>query len=151
MTAARTPAHHLIARLRDGDTDRGAALLWAAVLGTVLGLLGLLVLHTTASGAAGEARDATGSANVSQLVQAAQTQVVLHGTTLHAELQKAVAECACGIGLDPVRDVLSYRNGDRVVSVDAATGARTSSPAGATTLPRYTRSQPQIVIDLDTN
>ena len=115
-------------------SDAGFGLTGAVVMATVLGGLGAITMHT-ALGAIATAHHVTGEANVHLIEQAAEIDQIQHGTDAHVALVAAAASCACAVDVDPAQDVLIYRAGDQIVSVDVTSGIEQSRPAGGTDLP----------------
>ena len=123
-------------------------------------LAGLMMMLTTLTGAAAvgyasmspeatATHHVVGQANVHLVEQAAEIDQIQNGTDSHTALVTAAATCACAVEVDTSQDVLIYRSGDEVVSVDVATGVEHTAPAGGTDLPVDGPPNPAMTINLD--
>ena len=121
---------------------------------------GLMMMLTTLTGAAAVgyasmSPEATathrvvGEANVHLIEQAAEIDQIQNGTDSHTALVTAAAACACAVEVDTSQDVLIYRSGDEVVSVDVVTGVEQTVPAGGTDLPVDGPPNPAMTINVD--
>jgi hypothetical protein len=128
-------------------SDAGVGLAGAVIMAALMSCLGAVTVSGALSGI-DAAHHAVGEANVHQIEQAAQIDQLTNGTDAHTALVTASAACACAVEADPIADVLVYRAGDRIVSVDVASGVQTSASAADSDLPVYGPPNPVMTINV---
>jgi hypothetical protein len=133
---------------RRGRGDVGASL--AGLMMMLTALTGAAAVgYASMSPEATTTHHVVGEANVHLIEQAAEIDQIQNGADSHTALVTAAAACACAVEVDTSQDVLIYRSGDEVVSVDVAAGVEHTALAGGTDLPVDGPPNPAMTINVD--